>query len=156
MKRTPAPVWIENDDDYLDIRCDVWIDPSVDDGSNDLSLRFSLAKAPEDGSYLQLIDGGDSDTLPLNLAQVAAIGPKLAHAVRAFTAAGGMDPPPPPAYYAQECQGGTEIIHTLDPHAVALVFVPLLDAADPAKREGHRLLVADLLAAMNARAASAA
>lgn len=57
-----------------------------------------------------------------------------------------------PAYYAQEAQGGTEIIYAYDAEATPLVDVPLRDEGDPEKRRLHKLLVDDLLSALNRRA----
>lgn len=54
-----------------------------------------------------------------------------------------------PAYSAQEAQGVTEIIYTLDPAKRSLVDVRV---AHPEKMALHRLLVSDILAAMNRRA----
>lgn len=53
----PAPVWLENDADFKDIRIDLYVDPSDDSGEQDLTVRFSF---PKDGSapYMMLVLGG--------------------------------------------------------------------------------------------------
>ena len=62
-----------------------------------------------------------------------------------------------PAYYAQEAQGATEIMHTLDPEARPLVNVkaPPSSESDAHTMHLHRMLVEDLLDAMNRRALDA-
>ena len=40
----PAPVWHEGDNEYVDIRCDLYVDPEVEDGSNDLTIRISYPR----------------------------------------------------------------------------------------------------------------
>lgn len=53
----PAPVWLENDADFKDIRIDLYVDPSDDSGEQDLTVRFSF---PKDGAapYMMLVLGG--------------------------------------------------------------------------------------------------
>ena len=104
---TPAPVWIENDSDYRDIRSDIFIDRTVEDGSNDLFLRFSFPNAGKGlgfglTPYVALVHG---DTvlgeIPLDAVTVGRIGGLLTQAAELFT-------PPLDKYGAPVCSGRTE------------------------------------------------
>ncbi|UTC28651.1 hypothetical protein MARCHEWKA_01380 [Brevundimonas phage vB_BpoS-Marchewka] len=79
-----APIFMTQNDGHLDFRCDIWNSPTDESGDSDIAVLFSFADAPGDGSYLQLIDGDESDSLPLNEAQVAALKPRLIAAAEAY------------------------------------------------------------------------
>lgn len=70
----PAPIWVENDADYRDIRADLFIDPQDPGGYGDLFMRFSF---PSIGKGL----GAGATPYATLMLGTAAIGEiKLTHA----------------------------------------------------------------------------
>lgn len=84
-------VWIENDSDYRDIRCDLFIDPADESGDNDLFLRFSFPNAGKGlgfglTPYVALVHGSTIvGEIPLDATTVAKIGALLTQASERFT-----------------------------------------------------------------------
>ncbi|UTC29097.1 hypothetical protein BAMBUS_00140 [Brevundimonas phage vB_BpoS-Bambus] len=58
-KKIPAPAYVENDAEFKDIRCELFMDLTDESGDSDLTVRFSF---PKDGSqpYMTLAMEGDS------------------------------------------------------------------------------------------------